>query len=181
MPSSYHGHITDVIGLYLQAKPKTVLDVGVGFGKWGTLFREYGDVFRGRLNPTEWQTKIEGVEIFPEYKNPNYDFSYNKVHFMDIKDFVKNNTDQYDFIYAEDVIEHLEKKEALEVIHKLKEKSKQFVLSIPLTDKWPQGEVFGNVHETHLSVWEEANFEGIFNNKKIYTNPAGKLIGLFYN
>lgn len=180
MPSSFHGHVSDVIDLYLKQSPKRVLDVGVGFGKWGVLFREYGDIFRGRLSPKEWQTSIEGVEIFEAYRNPIYDFAYSKVHYKDIQDFLKKNNSSYDFIYAGDVIEHLNKDAALEVVKQLQTISKTFVLSIPLTDRWPQGEVFGNVYETHLSVWTEDELKRMFKNSKVYTNPAGKPLGLFW-
>jgi len=182
MPSSFHGHISDVIDIYLKANPLTVLDVGVGYGKWGTLFREYGDVFKGRLKPEEWRVSIHGVEIFENYYNLNYDQSYTQVFFESIVDFLNkgHNIPEYDFIYAGDVIEHLDKKTALNVINKFKIISKTLAISIPLTDRWPQGEIFGNEHEAHKSIWEEKDFTGLFANKKIYTNPAGKLIGLFY-
>lgn len=180
MPSSFHGHISDVVGIYLKANPKTVLDIGVGFGKWGMLFREYGDIFRGRLKPEEWKTSIFGVEIFPSYSNCIYKEIYTDVFFEDIRAFAQSMK-TFDFIYAGDVIEHLPKDEALTLIKTLQKKSNQFVLSIPLGGKWPQGEVFGNVHETHLSVWEEKELSNLFSNKKIYTNPSGKSIGLFWS
>lgn len=180
MPSSYHGHISEVLELYLKANPKTVLDVGVGFGKWGVLFREYGDIFRGRLKQTDWKTQIHGVEIFPEYSNCIYKEVYNEVYFIDIKELAPT-IKHYDFIYAGDVIEHLEKDDAIQVILRLKKISKQFVLSIPLSDRWPQGEVFGNKYESHLSVWTEEELKRYFNHSSIYKNPAGKPIGLFYD
>ena len=49
MPTSHHTYISDVITWVRKLQPKTVLDVGVGFGKWGHLFREYLDVMHGRF------------------------------------------------------------------------------------------------------------------------------------
>jgi len=45
MPSSYHGFLVNILNELLWLKPSTVLDVGIGFGKMGMLFREYCDVF----------------------------------------------------------------------------------------------------------------------------------------
>jgi len=183
MPSSYHGHISDVIDLYLKASPKTVLDIGIGFGKWGVLFREYGDIFRGRFGQKDWKVKIDGVEIFEDYSNEIYTSVYSHVYFNSIEDFVKEamlHQVSYNFIFAGDVIEHLTKEIALSLLKNLKTISQKLVISIPLTDRWPQGEVFGNKFETHLSVWEEKDLDPIFPNKKLYKNQAGKDIGLFY-
>lgn len=180
MPSSYHGHISEVLTLYLKKNPTKVLDIGVGFGKWGVLFREYGDIFRGRYFKSEWKVNIQGVEIFDDYHNPLYEYVYSEVFYGSIQEFLLSRKEEFDFIYAGDVIEHIEKHNALELLQKLIDKSKTFALSIPLTDRWPQGEVFGNKHETHLSVWEEKDFEFLKpKDTKIYKNSAGKEFGLF--
>lgn len=178
MPSSFHGHISDVLGIYLKKNPQKVLDVGIGFGKWGTLFREYGDIFRGRYSKTEWKVRITGLEIFDKYRNPIYNYVYDEVFYGSVQDFLLSRKEDFDFIYAGDVIEHLDKETALNVINRLIERSKTFVLSIPLSDRWPQGEILGNKHEAHLSIWEEKDFENC-SRKFIYQNSAGKPLGLF--
>lgn len=176
MPSCYHGFITNVLDVYLAENPKKVLDIGIGFGKWGSLFREYGDIFRGRFYQKDWQVQIDGIEVFESYKTPIYDFIYNNVRYGDIK-MLYPELGGYDFVYAGDVIEHLYKFEALEVLDFFKNNTKTFVVSIPLTNVWEQGEVFGNAYEEHKSVWAESDFEGY--EKIIKLNPKGKPIGLF--
>jgi len=44
-------HHPTVIHLIRQLKPISILDVGVGFGKWGHLFREYTDINEAENDP----------------------------------------------------------------------------------------------------------------------------------
>ncbi|MDZ7765414.1 MAG: hypothetical protein U5K00_13465 [Melioribacteraceae bacterium] len=46
--------------------PKSILDVAVGFGRWGILCREFLRVWEGRNNSKDWFYEFYGVEIFPE-------------------------------------------------------------------------------------------------------------------
>jgi len=38
--------------------------VGVGSGKWGFMFREYTDIWNGRVMKNKWKSQIDGIEIF---------------------------------------------------------------------------------------------------------------------
>jgi len=177
MPSSYHAFINEVLDLYLEKNNKTVLDIGIGFGKWGHLFREYGDVFQGRLTPREWVTEIHGVEIFEKYITQLHRYVYDVIMVGSIAKIAGALPD-YDFVFAGDVIEHMEKDVALYVLEQLKRKCRRVVISIPLGLEWNQGEVFGNEAERHLSVWNERDFED-WKIKIIKVNPKNKPIGLF--
>ena len=176
MPSSDYRVINAVMPLYMASNPSTVLDIGVGFGKWGHLFREYGDIFRGRLERDEWQTIIHGVEIFDKYINDAQRAHYDKIIIADISK-ISGTLPNYDFIYAGDVIEHLPKQVAKRVISDLQRKARRLVLSIPLGLDWPQGEVFGNDAEAHLSTWTVNDFEG-WHYSEVKTDK-GKTIGVF--
>jgi len=177
MPSSYHGFISDIISIYMQHKRKTVLDVGCGFGKWGHLFREYGDVFMGRPDKADWQTRIIGVEAHEPYIGPHHRHVYDDIIIGDIAK-IAPGLPNFDFGYAGDVIEHLDKGAALSVIKELRRKCGTLVVCIPLGMDWPQGEAFGNIHEEHRSTWTRFDFDD-WPTKKILTNPNGKEIGLF--
>ena len=84
MPTSFHKHISDVMDFVIEKKPKTVLDIGVGNGKWGFLSREYLDIYgRGSNWRKETRTtRIEGIEAFSPYvmESPHiteiYDYIY---------------------------------------------------------------------------------------------------------
>ena len=59
MPSSRPNTIPTVIHIVKQLRPSSILDVGVGFGKWGHLFREYTDIVAARR--PEWLVLRRGV------------------------------------------------------------------------------------------------------------------------
>jgi hypothetical protein len=67
MPSSSWKHISKTIEQIWDISPTSVLDIGIGFGKWGFLLREYLEVCQGRYQKSEWCIKIDGIEIFEPY------------------------------------------------------------------------------------------------------------------
>jgi SAM-dependent methyltransferase len=160
MPSSTWVHTSTVQDIFWKYQPKSVLDIGVGAGRWGFLLREQMETFRGRFNKKEWLTKVVGVEIWPKYLREYHRYLYDQIFIGDIRDFVKKNKEPFDLIVAGDVIEHLEKESALATIESLRAiTNKCLVLCVPLGSGYPQGEVQGNKAEAHLSTWEEKDFE----------------------
>jgi hypothetical protein len=119
MPTSMPDTVGLICRLMLILNPSSVVDLGVGFGKYGVLFREYLDVASGRIPKEHWCTRIDGVEGFTPYRNSLYDFVYDHVWFKDIREFVKDPPMKYDVAYCGDVLEHFEKDEALELVKKL--------------------------------------------------------------
>lgn len=159
MPTSHHTYISDVIEIVRTNRPTSVLDIGVGFGKWGHLFREYLDVMNGRVFRTQWKTKIDGVEIFEPYIMDHQRSVYDKIYIGNVLDVV-DTLPRYDLIFTSDVLEHIQKDQAIELISKLRQKSKVFVAAVPMGPKWlnSQGSMYGNDHEAHVSVWMESDF-----------------------
>src|SRR5260221_13707337 len=85
MPSSRPNTIPIVINLVRQLEPQSILDVGVGFGKWGHLFREYTDILESERDPARyqrhnWQVQIDGIEGHAEYLTEMHRFLYNQIH-----------------------------------------------------------------------------------------------------
>ena len=181
MPTSFHGYISDTISLVRGINPKSILDIGVGFGKWGHLFREYLDVMNERFTKEKWHVKIDGVEIFEPYIQPHQKYVYDKIYNGDILDVV-DEIGEYDLIFASDVIEHIDKEKGLELIEKLRNKCKNLILIIPIGKIWfqSQGNVCGNKYEAHISIWEQKDFEEM-NVKHIRNFKCGqKPIDLFH-
>lgn len=185
MPTSFHKHISYVIDKIIEIKPKSVLDVGVGFGKWGSLCREYLDIYgKGDIWKTEdWETKIYGVEIFKPYLEEfkHLNFIYDKIWNCNVNDIDNFN---FDCILIMDVLEHIEKQKAINLLNNSFNKSKYVIISVPLGDfryKY-KGE---NKNESHLSMWNEEELKKFPNYKdhKIYslTTTGGKkiTIGVF--
>lgn len=151
-------------------RPKSVLDVGVGFGLTGALVRQYldngvyedivhhyGDNAGIEDSIYHWSTRLMGVEPF-NYKNPAWHL-YDGIFKMSIQEYLSDNqltpSPQYDFIIFSDVIEHMEKEEGYEVIEGLIGLlNPGGVLMIGTPGVFvEQGAVHGNEYERHRSLW----------------------------
>lgn len=120
---------------YLEKRFKNnarILDVGAGSGTYYDLLHEYFKI-------------IDGVEVFkPNIDNYGLESKYNRVYNIDIKDF---KYDFYDIIIFGDVIEHLEIKEAQEVLKYAYSRCREVVVAVPYMYK--QGIEEDNVYEIH--------------------------------
>jgi hypothetical protein len=161
----------------IDLKPKTILDLGFGFGSKGMLFREYTDVWNGDY--FGWKTRIDGVEIYDEYITDLQRIIYDNIYTQNISLFVKT-MGYYDLVYMGDVIEHFSKEEGKKVIEELKKKSRCLIIVTPVK-VLAQGDVYGNKFEEHKSQWSAEDFEGFeietFRNVMVavYLRP-----GIFY-
>jgi hypothetical protein len=156
--SDYHS-ISDVLHVVEQINPKSIFEVGVGFGKWGSVLREVVDVYQGRIHRADWQVRIEGVEIFEGYRNPLWDAVYDRVDVADCREVLKTSG-KFDLAMCCDVIEHFTKEEGWKLLNGLMEKCKYVIVTSP-QGYFAQGSVFGNEHEKHLSGWEQHDFRGV--------------------
>jgi 2-polyprenyl-3-methyl-5-hydroxy-6-metoxy-1,4-benzoquinol methylase len=156
VPTSDFHNISSIVGLIFQFKPTSVLDIGCGFGKYGVLIREYLDVWERRLDPDSWCVKLVGIEAFDRYRNPIYDYVYSEVHFGEAQRIVPT-LGQFDLVLMADVIEHLEKEQARNLMRECLERSKVVVVSTP-TEFAPQDDILGNSHEVHRSCWTRDDF-----------------------
>jgi len=67
MGTSNWQNISYNIELIRKINPESILDIGVGFGRWGFLFREFLEIWDDENYSGKWKRKIDGVEIFPDY------------------------------------------------------------------------------------------------------------------
>jgi hypothetical protein len=155
MPSSQPWRISPIAEFIYKVHPKSVLDIGVGFGKWGVLAREYTDVNKGRCAKNQWQVRIDGIEIFPAYESVLWQI-YDKVHIGDA-DVILPKLGNYDLIMAVEVLEHMQRDAGLRMIAAIKAKSKFYVISYSNS---VSVKVFGNAYEEHVSKWAPDDFKG---------------------
>jgi hypothetical protein len=155
MPHSWHFPMTPVIDRVVRLQPRSVMDVGVGFGKWGLLIREALDFSQARLERTEWHTRIEGVEVFP-YRSPLHEWVYDEIIWADVLE-VQDSIKDFDLVLMSDVIEHIEKPAAARLLRGLVERNRNVIVSTPL-DYFTQ-DIADNDHEHHVSHWTRGDFD----------------------
>ena len=82
MPTSDPTGILPVIHDVMELRPTRILDVGMGMGKWGLLFREYLEGWgHHRYSKVQWELTIDGIEIYQPYIQPwHYDI-YDGIYF----------------------------------------------------------------------------------------------------
>lgn len=149
MGSSDSLTIHPVLELTQGFQPKSVLDVGCGNGKYGFLFREILDMNYGRFQPDSWEVQIDGVDIFPEYKNPIHDHFYNNVYWEDWLEWIPARS--YDMVFMGDVLEHFGQWE--KALEKAQRIGKFVIVVCPNHDaSIQQGALFGNPSEKHRVV-----------------------------
>jgi spermidine synthase len=130
-----------------QLKPRTVLDIGPGAGKYGNM-----------VKAIDKNIKIEAVEIDRSYvKKFKLDTVYDKIHIKPVQKFIDSHHEsEYDLIIFGDVIEHLKKSEGVDALNFFVYRSKNIIVQWPhayLQNAWE-----GHVHESHISVWGKSDF-----------------------
>jgi len=136
----------------------TILDVGMGFGKWGFLIRDTFDSGTAQnFKKKDWKINITGVETFTKLITPVQKHLYNKIIKKNIFDSIDELV-KYDLVIMGDVIEHIEKQRAYKLLDELFKHTDNILVSTPL-GFMPQGAWAGNNNETHLSGWEPADFK----------------------
>lgn len=135
-------------------QPRTILDVGPGFGKWGYLARDMLDFNLNRLNRAEWQVRIDGVDAFP-YESPLLDWVYDSVLHLDITENASLAAG-YDLVILGDVIEHFQKSVGERLLADLVHQNKNVLVATPV--EFFTQEIAGNPFERHLSLWEPRDF-----------------------
>jgi 2-polyprenyl-3-methyl-5-hydroxy-6-metoxy-1,4-benzoquinol methylase len=149
MPSSYPHNISKLLATIIPIRPRSVYDVGVGYGKWGMLIREYVDDFMGGV----W---IEGCEIFRPYiERSSAKRVYDHIAEEDWLTLTPQRG-EYDLVLMIDVLEHFSSTQAVVALDKALNYSRVALVSTPLN--YPQGAVNGNQHERHLSEWRQQTF-----------------------
>jgi SAM-dependent methyltransferase len=159
MGTSNWQNISYCIELIRRMNPQRILDVGVGFGRWGILSREFLEVWNQKIYSKDWDLQIDGIEIFEPNIEEYHKYFYSNIFKADAASFVKNIKDNYDLIIIGDMLEHLEKEKGLEFLSDCLCKTKYLLLNIPIGGKWEQDELYGNKYERHLSTWKLRDFK----------------------
>jgi hypothetical protein len=163
MPTSNISQVVKIMEVIKMANPVSILDIGVGFGKYGFLAREYLELWDGSDCYKTWRRRIDGIEIFSGYITPVHHFIYNEIYIGNTLEILPNITEKYDLILLIDVIEHFTFEEGMTLLNLAKARAKTVLISTP-KHIGVQGSVFGNSFETHKFQWEKSNFSNFRQN-----------------
>lgn len=180
MGTSNWQNIPFCINAIRRIQPRKILDVGVGFGRWGILCREFLEVWNERTHSVNWELQIDGVEIFKSNIEEYHKFFYSNIYNESISDFLIRTDYVYDLIILGDVVEHFEEKNAQDLLNLCLKRSEYVILNLPLGKDWQQGEIYGNLYERHLSFWEKKDIKGHdCVHYKIFRDYIGRKFGSF--
>jgi hypothetical protein len=159
MPTSDPMHISLICGKLIELKPTSVLDIGIGYGKWGLLVREYVDCWSAkRLLPSQWATKLIGIEVFRGYDNPVWSV-YSGLIIADVREAIKSiilSGEKYELVLMIDVLEHLTREDGLKLLSQLKQIGRDVIFTY---SNCHQEGVCSNQYENHISKWELQDFD----------------------
>lgn len=155
MPLSWPGQIPTVLDCVLKRAPASILDVGVGFGAYGALLRQYLP-----------DALLVGVEPFVAYRGKGrghnrwwaYDAVKTKPWPAAYLQLAVEGRALFDVALAVDVLEHVPYDEAPAFIEALLTVARAVVIATPHDpDQWPQTDQ-PNPLEAHVSRWPLAAF-----------------------
>jgi hypothetical protein len=149
MPIGSYAAIPLLAQALLQSHPRSVLDLGMGFGGGGVAVRQWLD-----LGVRPWRTYLVGVEVWADYRNPVWDL-YNVVYVQPIEEFIRSCPDTFDCVLLGDVLEHFEKDAGRKIVEAIKPRVAEggcLLVATPAKFR-PQEAVYGNERERHRSLW----------------------------
>lgn len=171
MPSSDPSNISEIIKIVYSIKPNAILDVGIGTGKYGLLFRDYldghwaGNAFHDK---TTWKLNLIGIEIFPQYITPVHEYIYTDIWIGDAYELLTKVSNQncFDLVFLGDVLEHFEKEQGRLLLRAIRNHwlrpSGHILISTPNFKTQinnPSCAIFGNTHEVHKCRWYPDDFK----------------------
>lgn len=164
MASSFSSQIPAIVYLLQKLKPKTVLDIGKGFGKYGFLIHEYAGIDnQKRINPAlsmvqQSSIRIDGIEVDEDLLLPHLKQFYSEIFIGDVFKIYKDFQD-YDLILMIDVIEHLDKEKAIIMLKYFLTKNMQVLVATPMT--FFAQELYESEYEHHISHWKLNDFKNL--------------------
>lgn len=151
--------------LSAKCKFSSILDVGAGAGTYSNLLRSI-------LSESEFI----GLEVWEPYIS-RYDLTkkYDRIIKQDVREYIPDKP--FAFTFLGDVLEHMEKEEAVEVYEKLLKESEFVIISIPIIH-YPQGNIEGNPYERHIKEdWTHQEVLSTFSN--LVLSQTGNVVGVY--
>jgi 2-polyprenyl-3-methyl-5-hydroxy-6-metoxy-1,4-benzoquinol methylase len=158
--TSFLDNIPTIVRAVVDTKPKRILDIGAGFGKFGLLIREAllsKQAEAGDMNPVA-DFKIDACESADYFLGQRaFDRIYDTIISDDIRLQDAHFFEQYDLILLIDVIEHWPKEDYLAFMEKIPATTKTLI-STPKEVVFYEQPYYGiDKHQTQFTIFD---FEG---------------------
>jgi predicted TPR repeat methyltransferase len=127
---------------YKQMQPRTVVDIGAGSGTYARLMR--GEPPR----PDEWTAVEAWVPYLEQFDLNNL---YDRVIVADAR-YLPPDVFDADLVVAGDVLEHMARADAVDLLDKIRVHAAHLIVSIPVLHL-DQDAVYGNPFERHIDHW----------------------------
>jgi hypothetical protein len=145
----------------IKLKPLSILDIGIGCGKYGFLCREYLDfLYCDKEHFGDRRVMIDGIEAFEPYITDVQRRIYDDIYIGDALNVVSDLTKKYNLVLAIDVIEHFDKEQATSLLSRLKSMSNYIIISVP-REFCGQEASFGNNYEIHKSSFTKKELHSL--------------------
>lgn len=143
---------------------KTAIDIGAGTGRWGRAL--YSIV-----------PSIDAVEAHqPNIEKYGLDAIYRRVVNRDVKDV--GSFVGYDVAILGDVLEHLEREDACDLVCRLQRDVPAIFLTIPITVCPQDGSFYGNQFETHRYHWSDKEVQNLGFRPLYYCTNENHLVAI---
>lgn len=165
------------IGKYVprNSHEASFLEIGIGWGMYGMLMRNFFDAWFGRFGPEQYAMTIDAIDGSAIEHAPFVEQVYDNIMVGDALDILPSiSANSYDVVYAVEVLEHIPKERGVFFLNEMKRIARRgVVVTTPHPDCWEsQEDLHGNEFERHLSVWRPDELESmnfvIMNNRPSY-------------
>jgi 2-polyprenyl-3-methyl-5-hydroxy-6-metoxy-1,4-benzoquinol methylase len=157
MPYSFSTFDDYIFNFISNLEPASVLDVGPGLGKIGSMVSK-----AARLR--DFSCSLHAYEIYEQYiKQFELKWIYDKIYNQNIMEIMNRKDVSYELVVFGDSLEHLTKEDGLKLLEFLLPKCSYIIIKTP--DNYPQGALFENKYEAHLSNWSKEDFKSLIIHK----------------
>jgi hypothetical protein len=150
MPSGPLIGVRLIVNSTLAVGPRSIVDLGMGTGKYGFLLREQHDL----AEPSANRLRLVGVEGWPAYIGDHQRAIYDEIVTADVTEYVKGRQpDEFDVALALDIIEHFSPASGLAFLDSALTAARYVLVSTPRAFYAQIGHE--NPLERHQSWWPE--------------------------
>ena len=160
-----------------EIQPRSIIDVGCGWGRWGCLAREFLELWEHRYQRHQWAVRIDALDVHPGTWTPLHRFVYDDIFQINALEWVPVR--DYDVAICCDVIEHMPKDQGKAFLARMRRCIPHVLVGIPIGKAWPlYGGFDGNEYAGHLARWEPEDFDSV--QAKMTQTEDGLDYGLFH-